>query len=81
MISAVFRVFRACSSWKQFHIDLEDAMQILRDNQYPNSFIDPIIKTTLGKTVERNHDASFEDDCGVDCDMTVKLYIYSEVIF
>ena len=69
--SVVYKVSRACSNWKHFHIGLEEAIQMLRDNQYPNLFIDPIIKTILCKLVDRNHNASFEDNCDVDCDMTV----------
>ena len=43
----VHRIFRACSSWKNFHTSLTKAITILQNNQYPLSFIEPIIKRTI----------------------------------
>ena len=43
----VYRIYRACSNWKNFHSSLDKAKQILERNQYPPAFYDPIIKTTL----------------------------------
>ena len=42
VISFVYRIFRACSTWQQFDIGLNEAMTILRKNQYPDSFFFPL---------------------------------------
>ena len=47
----VYRIHRSCSSWKNFHISLEKAKLILTQNQYPASFIEPIIHDTLENIV------------------------------
>ena len=47
----VHRIYRACSTWSNFHISLEKAKQILINNQYPESFFDPIIQKTLENIV------------------------------
>ena len=70
VISAVFRVFRACSDWKNVHIGLEEVKKMLHDNQYPDYFVDPIIHTTLCKLVDKNYVDSMEIDCAEDLDMT-----------
>ena len=70
VISAVFRVFRACSDWKNVHIGLEEVKKMLHDNQYPDHFVDPIIHTTLCKLVYKNYVDSMEIDCAEDLDMT-----------
>ena len=43
----VHRIYRACSSWKNFHESLKTAKLILEKNQYPPTFYDPVIKETL----------------------------------
>ena len=45
----VHRIFRSCSTYQTFHQSLEKAKSILHRNQYPESFIDPIINDTLNK--------------------------------
>ena len=47
----VHRIYRACSTWSNFHVSLEKAKQILISNQYPESFFDPIIQKTLENIV------------------------------
>ena len=47
--SFVYRIYRACSSWKSFHESLNEAKVILIKNQYPPSFIENIIYNTLNK--------------------------------
>ena len=47
--SFVYRIFRACSSWLYFHEGISQAKTILANNQYPESFIDHVIKDTLHK--------------------------------
>ena len=56
IISFVYRIFRACSTWQQFDIGLNEAMTILRNNQYPDSFFFPIIHATIVKLVTVNND-------------------------
>jgi len=48
----VYRIFYACSSWKDFHISLKKAKRLLENNQYPSSFYEPIINKTLTNIVE-----------------------------
>ena len=43
----VHRIYRACSTWPNFHQSLEKAKQILEQNQYPPTFYDPLIRQTL----------------------------------
>ena len=45
----VHRIFRSCSSWIYFHEGLSIAKQILLDNQYPETFYEPLISKTLQK--------------------------------
>jgi len=40
----IYRIFRACSSYQTFHESLGKAKVILENNQYPKSFVDPIIQ-------------------------------------
>ena len=47
----VYRIYNACSSWKNFHNSLEKGKKLLQNNQYPKSFSDPIIQKTLEKIV------------------------------
>jgi len=43
----VYRIYRACSTWANFHESLEKAKRILEKNQYPPTFYDPIIRQAL----------------------------------
>ena len=43
----VYRIHRACSSWKNFSDSLEKAKCILEKNQYPPDFYEPIIEQAL----------------------------------
>ena len=47
MLGFVHRIFRACSTWTHFHESMQKARTILKRNQYPPSFYDPIIWQTL----------------------------------
>lgn len=49
VIGFVYRIYRACSNWKNFHTSLESAKKILEHNQYPPAFYNPIIKHTLDR--------------------------------
>ena len=48
----VHRIYRACSSWNNFHESLEKAQRVLEQNQYPPEFYGPIIKETLTNIME-----------------------------
>ena len=42
VIGFVHRIYRSCSTWQLFHQGLEEAKQILVNNQYPLDFIENI---------------------------------------
>ena len=52
----VYRIYRACSSWENFHSSLVRAKIILEMNQYPPTFYDPIIRKALADIRECNSD-------------------------
>ena len=56
----VHRIYRACSSWANFHSSLEKAKCILESNQYPPDFYEPVIQKAIAKCLnveeERNSD-------------------------
>ena len=47
----VYRIYRSCSSWDNFHLSLERAKKILNQNQYPEAFFEPIINQTLDNII------------------------------
>ena len=47
----VHRIYRSCSTWTNFHESLEKAKVILKRNQYPPDFFEPIICDTLTRIV------------------------------
>ena len=49
----VYRIFRACSCWANFHISLERAKAMLERNQYPPAFYNPIIDETISNIVNK----------------------------
>ena len=60
----VHRIFRSCSNWKNFHDSLEKAKHILRMNQYPPAFYEPLIHDSLTRIVapEQPRDKEEEPD-------------------
>ena len=60
----IYRIVRACSTWKAIHESLEKAKKVLERNQYPSAFYDPLIKRTLQKIIEPNQkdEAGDEDE-------------------
>ena len=59
----VHRIFRACSSWENFHTSLTKAITILQNNQYPLPFIEPIIKRTIESIVTKpGEETTTEED-------------------
>ena len=47
----IYRIHRACSTWRNFHVSLEKAKGILERNQYPPAFYEPLIQKALDKIV------------------------------
>ena len=65
----VHRIYRACSTWENFHTSLNKAKEILEKNQYPPPFYEEVIAKTLEKIVgpqEHNEqiDGNEEDTSG-----------------
>ena len=60
VISFIYRIFRSCSSWNNFHDGLNAARIILNKNQYPSSLVEDIIKNTLNNllSVPKDDNAS-----------------------
>jgi hypothetical protein len=60
----IHRIFRACSTWENFHHSVERAKTMLSNNQYPPSFFDPIIEKTLNSILTKNKkkDADKEEE-------------------
>ena len=58
----VHRIYRACSSWKNFHESMEKAKDLLTKNQYPSSFFEPIIHQTLTKIMKPDSEPNEADE-------------------
>ena len=43
----VYRIYRACSDWDNFHDSMVRAIRTLENNQYPPNFYEPIIRKAL----------------------------------
>ena len=65
VISFVYRIYRSCSTWSNFHTCLTDAINILENNQYPSEFYMPIINKTLQKLVSVEDDVTDDVNDGV----------------
>ena len=48
----VYRIFRACSSWRNFDVSVKRAKRILEGNQYPPEFYEPIIRETISNLIQ-----------------------------
>ena len=48
----IYRIFYACSNWKNFDESLGKAKRILDNNQYPSAFYKRIIEKTLSRIIE-----------------------------
>ena len=62
----VHRIYRACSSKRNFYMSLEKGKKLLKANQYPPHFYMPIIRSTIEKiekpvTVNADTEADSED--------------------
>ena len=73
VIRFVHRIYRSCSSWSSFHDGLNEARDILSRNQYPPSFVESIIKTTLYKVLGANENDDENKDENDESIMDVTL--------
>ena len=48
----IYRIFYACSNWKNFDESLGKAKRILDNNQYPSAFYEPSIEKTLSRIIK-----------------------------
>ena len=62
VISFVRRIYTSSSSWQFFHEALDEAKEILTNNQYPISFVEEIINVTLGKLVGTDKDENVDNN-------------------
>ena len=73
--SFVHRIFRSCSSWNNFHEGLNEAREILENNQYPPSFTEHIIKNTLYKLLDEEVDDEESEDSVLDNSLDQNAYL------
>ena len=53
--SFVYRIYNACSNWRNFHESMEKARQTLLENCYPNEYITSVIHDTLERILIDNN--------------------------
>ena len=68
----VYRIHRACSSWKNFSDSLAKAKCILEKNQYPPDFYEPIIEQALKKIIGVEEDQTHDEDKQKTADETTE---------
>ena len=76
--SFVHRIYRCCSSWKNFTDSLQRAKTILERNQYPPDFYEPIIGETVNKmrSCEEREDSQAPDaQVPTQTKLTHRMYI------
>ena len=49
--SFIYRIYRASSNWTNFHEGVTQALKTLENNQYPSSFVMPIVKNVVERLV------------------------------
>ena len=75
----VHRVYRACSSWENFHDSMGKVKMILQLNQYPQIFYDPIISNTIEKLVSpKVNEKDQEEDTASQKRNVVKQNVFIE---
>ena len=60
----VHRIYRACSTWSNFHDSIEKAKDILEKNQYRPQFYNPIIKENIERLVGPPKEPTAQQDNG-----------------
>jgi hypothetical protein len=65
----VYRIYYACSSWKHFHESITKAKSILDKNQYPKSFYESLIHTSLERIIVQQEKPEEEEE------VTHKLFL------
>ena len=84
--SFIYRIFRACSTWNHFHLGITEAIEILKHNQYPLSFIEQILNITLNKLLgvdannlnNSDHDDASSVNSDISLDSNAYLYNFKE---
>ena len=74
VIGFVYIIFRSCSSWVAVHEGLNDAREILNKNQYPDSFVEDLIKSTLYKLLGENDEPDVDNISDLSLDANACLY-------
>ena len=62
IIGMIYRIYRACSNWKNIAESLNRARKILKNNQYPESYIENTINKTLDKIIASNEKEKSEKE-------------------
>ena len=76
--SFIHRIYRACSTWQNFHLGLNQAIEILDKNQYPSSFVMPIIEKTITKLIVPQDDSHSDENLNISLDPEACLYNMEE---
>ena len=58
----VHRIYRSCSDWHNIHESLQRARKLLVMNQYPPTFFEPIINSTLTKIIQSAIEVNEDDE-------------------
>ena len=68
----VHRIFNTTSTWFAFDKGMMKAMEILRNNQYPKSFVQTIINSTLSSILSPDKNIAADGVCAGEKDKTLK---------
>ena len=71
VISFVYRIFRACSTWGNFHEGMCEAKEILLNNQYPPTLIDDIVHDCLYKILDVSDEETDSNEDNESSDMSM----------
>ena len=71
----VYRIFHACSTWSNFHDSLKKVKLLLTNNQYPESFYEPLIKQTLEYIIRANSNTNEDTEESNDEDEQCLIFL------
>ena len=73
IISLVRRIYTSSSTWFYFHESLNEARNILNNNQYPPSLVEHVINDTLTKLLGVNEEVndSVNESNNSECDLSL----------
>ena len=63
----IHRMWNACSTWNNFDKDVEEAKEILKENQYPNRLTDSIITKTIESIYTKNKGVKPKPENSTEC--------------